>query len=61
VLLKWILNVLLGIALYRIVRGLLRPSSRREVGSRSDRSLDPDRAVPARWSEVRDEEGSGQR
>jgi hypothetical protein len=58
-LLKWILNVLLVYALYRLVRGLIRPSPRRKVGSQPKRSLDPDQAVSARWSEVRDEEGEG--
>ena len=53
-LLRWILAFLVGWALFRAVRRIsasLSPPKRPER-----RSLDPDRAVEAEWSEV-DEEG----
>ena len=58
-LLKWILNALLALVLFRLVRGLFKPAPRRTVGGSTARKLDPNQAVPARWSEVRDEEAEG--
>jgi hypothetical protein len=53
--LKWALNLLLAFLLYRVIRGWRRPRPAPGPRRPRDRGLDPERAVPARWSEVREE------
>jgi hypothetical protein len=56
-LLKWILYVLFVIVVLRLARRLLRRADDARRAGR--KGLDPERAVRASWSEVRDEEGKG--
>ena len=58
--LKLALNLLAAFLLFRVFRGWLRPRAAPGPRRPRDRGLDPERAVPARWSEVREEgDGSG--
>ncbi len=60
-LLKLLLNVLLVYVVYRLVRGLFRPSRVRPRGQPDPKRLDPERAVRASWSEVEEDDGEDAR
>lgn len=57
-LLKWLLNFLAALVLFRVLRRWMRPRPTPRARTRSRRRLDPDQAVSAHWSEV-PEEGRG--
>jgi len=52
-LLRWILFALIVVGILRLARRLL------ERPGRTKRRLDPEHAVRASWSEVRDDDGEG--
>jgi hypothetical protein len=53
--LRWVLHLVVAFLVYRVIRGLLRPRPAARPRPPRDRGLDPERAVSARWSEVREE------
>ncbi|MGQ0721681.1 MAG: hypothetical protein ACT4PE_08930 [Candidatus Eiseniibacteriota bacterium] len=52
-LLRWLLNLLAAVILWRVLRRAFGPRSAPRAGAGPSPRLDPDREVRASWTEVR--------